>query len=294
MFKQYVSAFFAFTLGFFAIASAPQLAGAFPRPPQEQVEELEGVGIVENLGLTVPSDIKITTDKGETIELGDLFHQGKPTVLILAYYQCPMLCNLVLNGMSESMEKLEWDAGDKFRVLTVSINPKETVDLAAKKKANYLAEFTKRSGREFNPDGWIFAVAEENESRRLADAVGFQYKLDSASGEYAHSAAAFILSEDGVISRYLYGINFESHTLKLALLEASEGKIGSTLEKIVLYCYRYDPSAGSYVVFATNVMKLGGAVFVLIIGTIIGTLWMRERSRVRKENQQSPQASPVS
>ncbi|HSG99840.1 MAG TPA: SCO family protein [candidate division Zixibacteria bacterium] len=271
-----------------ALALVAQSALSFPRPPQESVGELEGIGIVERLGATIPPDITITTDDGRTITLGEYFEQDKPVILTLVYYQCPMLCNLVLTGMSESIDDLEWEAGDKYQLLAVSINPKETCELAAQKKINYLTEYTERSGREFNPDGWTFAVAAESESKRLADVVGFQYRLDSATGEYAHSAASFVLTEDGVVSRYLYGIDHQQQTLKLALLEATEGRIGNTLEKIVLYCYRYDPDGKSYVVFATNVMKLGGAVFVLLLGTLIGGLWLRERSRAR-----SPHTSPA-
>lgn len=271
-----------------ALALVAQSAVSFPKPPQESVGELEGIGIVERLGATIPPDITITTDDGQTITLGEYFEQDKPVILTLVYYQCPMLCNLVLTGMSESIDDLDWEAGDKYQLLAVSINPNETYELAAQKKANYLKEYTERSGREFNPDGWTFAAAAESESKRLADAVGFQYRLDSATGEYAHSAASFVLTEDGVVSRYLYGIDHQKQTLKLALLEATEGRIGNTLEKIVLYCYRYDPDGKSYVVFATNVMKLGGAVFVLLLGTLIGGLWLRERSRAR-----NPHTSPA-
>lgn len=241
--------------------------------------ELEDVDIIENLGQTIPGDIIIVTDLGDTVAISSLLHQGKPIVLNLAYYQCPMLCNLVLNGVSESMSKLDWNAGAEFQALVVSINPDETHELAAAKKINYIDAFKAASDREFNPDGWTFATATGEESRRLADALGFNYYKVPETGEYAHAAATFVLSEDGMIARYLYGVSYAERDLRLALLEASEGKFGSVMDKLLLYCYRYDPGSRGYVVFAVNVMKIGGALTVVLIAALIGGLLLRERRR---------------
>ncbi len=241
--------------------------------------ELKDVDIVEHLGQTIPEDIMIVTDLGDTVEISSLLHQGKPIVLNLAYYQCPMLCNLVLNGVSETMGKLDWNAGSEFQALVVSINPDETHELAADKKANYIDAFTAFSGREFDSEGWTFATASGHDSRKLADALGFNYYKVPETGEYAHAAATFVLSEDGMISRYLYGVSYSERDLRLALLEASQGKFGSAMDKLLLFCYRYDPGSRGYVVFATNVMKIGGALTVLLIIVLVGGLLWRERRR---------------
>lgn len=246
--------------------------------------ELKDVDIIEHLGEIIPQDIIIVTDQGDTVEISSLLHQGKPIVLNLAYYQCPMLCNLVLNGVAETMGKLDWNAGSEFQALVVSINPEETHELAADKKANYIDEFKASSGREFNSDGWIFATASEHDSRKLADALGFEYYRVPETGEYAHAAATFVLSEDGMIARYLYGVSYRERDLRLALLEASEGKFGSAMDKLLLFCYRYDPGSRGYVMFAVNVMKIGGALTVVLIALLVGGLIWRERRRHPKTN----------
>lgn len=261
----------ALVLSFASIPGAQENKGI---PP-----ELKDVDIIEHLGQTIPEDIMIVTDLGDTVEISSLLHQGKPIVLNLAYYQCPMLCNLVLNGVSESMAKLDWDAGIEFQALVVSINPDETHTLAADKKVNYIEAFKTASGREFNSDGWTFATTTGQNSRKLADALGFNYYKVPETGEYAHAAVTFVLSEDGMISRYLYGVSYAERDMRLALLEASEGKFGSAMDKLLLFCYRYDPGSRGYVMFAVNVMKIGGALTVLLIVVLVGWLLWRERRR---------------
>lgn len=242
--------------------------------------QLRGVDIVEHPGDTIPMDVKLYDEAGKQVVIGDYFDGKKPVVLIMAYYTCPMLCNLVLNGVADAAKQLEWTPGDKYQILTVSIDPTDTPPLARAKKENYIASM----GMPGAGDGWIFFTADSSESRRLANSVGFKYYYDEKKQQYAHAAGIFILTPDGEISRYLYGIEFKPRDMKLGLLEASEGKIGNTFDRILLYCYHYDPAAGGYVALATNIMKLGGVVSLIVLGSILGVLWWREKRR-RKTRQ---------
>lgn len=245
---------------------------------------LRGIDVVEHPGDSIPRDIILTNDAGETVTLGDYFDGDRPALLVLAYYTCPMLCNLILNGLTAGAGQLSILPGKDYRILVVSIDPTETFDLAAAKKQNYLGQF----GRPETAAGWTFFVAAEDQSRRLADAIGFKYYYDEDLKQYAHAALVTVVTGSGVISRYLYGIEFKSRDLKFALMEASEGAIGSTFDRILLYCYHYDPDAGGYTVLAANVMKLGGAVTLFLLAGLLGFFWIREirRRATRPESMQ--------
>lgn len=250
-------------------------AVSYAQAVQNDPPQLRGIDVEEHLGSTIPLDLEFTNDAGERVKLGQYFHQGKPVIVVLAYYNCPMLCTLVLNAVAESVKQLAWTPGNEFQMLTVSIDPLETSELAAAKKRNYL-KYLNKHGAE---DGWRFFVGEDASIHRLADALGFKYFYVEERKEFAHPAVAFILGEDGKISRYLYGIQFKERDMRLALVEASEGKVGNTVDRLLLYCFHYDPQAKSYVVFATNVMKLGGLLTMLILGTFVAVLWKRESHR---------------
>jgi protein SCO1/2 len=236
---------------------------------------LRGIDVIEHLGDTIPLDLVLTNDAGEEVLLGQYFSEGKPVLLIMAYYTCPMLCNLVMNGVTEGVRDISLSPGEDYNILTVSIDPTETLELAAAKKKNYVNSFD----REGAGEGWTFFIASEDQSRKLADAVGFKYYYDEDLQQYAHAAVVTVLSGKGVISRYLYGIEFKSRDVKLAMLEASEGKIGTTMDRILLFCYHYDPDSGGYTLFATNVMKLGGLVTLVFMTILLSWLWWRERRR---------------
>lgn len=242
---------------------------------QDSVASLQGIDVIEHLGEKIPLDLTFTNDKGERVQLSKYFNQEKPVVLVLAYYSCPMLCTIVLNGLVNGLNKVDWTPGEEFTVLTISIDPTETAQLAAAKKSRYLDSYDKPGAQQ----GWDFFVGEESQSKALADAVGFQYYYDEPNEQYAHPAVVFILTEEGNISRYLYGIEYKPNDLRLGLLEASEGKVGSTLDKLILYCYHFDPDAGSYTLFAANVMRLGGLATLILLTLAIGALWFRERRR---------------
>jgi protein SCO1/2 len=242
---------------------------------QDKVGDLGKIDVDERLGERIPLDLTFTNDRGEVLPLSTYFHRGRPVVLVLAYYECPMLCTLVLNGLAKGIDELGWTPGNEYSVLTVSINPVETAQLAGSKKKNQLESI----GLSGTDPGWAFFVGEQDQITALADAVGFRYFYDEDRKEYAHPAVVMVLGEDGLISRYLYGIEFSRQDLKLALMEASDGKIGNTIDKIILYCYHYDPQAGGYVLFAANLMKLGGVVTVVFLAAFLSALWIRERRR---------------
>lgn len=248
------------------------------RAEQPLPSELEGVGIEERLGGPVDLNLQFTAENGHQVPLSSFFHAGKPVLLDLVYYQCPMLCNRVLNGQTAALKELAWTAGQEFEVVTVSINPAETFDLAKHKKEVYLDSY----GRSTN--GWHFLADYQGNVKRLADQVGFRYRYVAAQEQYAHSAAILILTPDGRVSRYLYGINFKQRDLHLALNEASEGRLGSTIDKVVFYCFHWDPQARSYVLFAQNVMRVGGALVATVLGLFLLTLFRRERHRPTPED----------
>jgi protein SCO1 len=241
----------------------------------DKPQELQGVDIEEHLGQQIPLDLQFTNENGQLESIGNYFNQGRPVILILAYYECPMLCTLVLNGIAYGANQLDWILGDKYQILTVSINPKETPELAAAKKVNLLNTITKKK----NDNGWRFFVGSQDQITQLANAIGFKYYYDEKQKQYAHPAVATILSPAGKISRYLYGVEFKKQDLRMALLEASEGRIGNSIDRIILYCFHYDPSARGYVLFAGNVMKLGGLATLIAIGALLTIFWLRERRR---------------
>ncbi len=185
----------------------------------DSVPELRRLKIDEHLGQKIPLDLRFTDDKGQPVTLGQYFGQGKPVILNLVYYDCPMLCTFVLNGVTDAIKKMDWTPGRQFQMVTVSFNPRETSELAAAKKRTYLDDLAKPGA----DTGWAFLVGDEENTRKLADAIGFRYYYLPERKEYAHTAATFILSPDGTISRYLYGIEYPERDVKLALLEASEG-----------------------------------------------------------------------
>jgi protein SCO1/2 len=248
-----------------ALALAPALASD-GRPPA-----LESVGIEQKLGGTIPLDLAFRDEAGKTVRLGDLVG-GKPAIVSLVYYRCPMLCTEVLNGLVASLETLRFDAGNEFNVVTVSIDPKETAALASDKKAVYL----KRYGRADASKGWHFLTGDEGSIARLADAVGFRFTYDAETDQYAHAAGIFVVTPDGRLARYFYGIDYPARDLRLALVEASEGKIGTIADRIVLFCYEYDPTTGRYGATILGAMRIGAVLTVLALGGFILRMWRRE------------------
>ena len=235
---------------------------------------VSGIDVEEHLGERIPLDLEFTNDEGKKVKLDEYFHQGKPVVIVLAYYNCPMLCTLVLNGLADAVKQTGWTAGKEYKIITVSIDTSETAELADQKRKSYLKYLARPDG----DAGWRFHVGEQSQILGLASALGFKYFYVEDRKEFAHPAVVFILSEDGKISRYLYGIQFKERDFRLALVEASEGKVGNTLDRLLLYCFHYDPNAKGYVVMATNVMKLGGVATILLLGIFLAIMWKRDRN----------------
>lgn len=242
----------------------------------ENDPNLDKIDVVEKLGNKIPSGLVFTDESGARVNFDNYFAENKPVVLVMAYYTCPMLCNLVLNGLADAARQIDFNPGQDYRILTVSIDPTETSLIAGAKKNNYMQSLG-RPG--LSADAWHFLVGEESQSKALAEAIGFKYFYDDTREEYAHPAVLTILSPQGMVTRYLYGIQFNPRDLRLALLESAEGKIGTTLDRIILYCFHYDSEAGGYVLFAQNAMKLGGLATLFILTALLGFFWLKERRR---------------
>lgn len=263
---------------FIASALALLTVVAFGRPVPARADSvpppaLGGVGIEQRLDEQVPLDLEFRDETGKPVRLGELF-RGRPVILALAYYECPMLCTLVLNGLTSALRALPFDTGAQFDVLTVSFDPRETAALAAAKKETYLADYRRPGAAE----GWHFLTGDEAAIRALTQAVGFRYTFDPESGEFAHAAGIMVLTPAGRIARYFYGVEFAPRDLRLALVEAADGRIGSPVDQLLLYCYRYDPSTGRYSAAVMNIVRLAGAATVLGLGSFMLAMWRRERS----------------
>jgi len=234
---------------------------------------LEDVGVDEKLGDKIPLDLKFANSAGDSVTIGELMDDGKPVLLNPLYYECPTLCGLVLDAVFKVVHELAWSPGREYTIISYSIDPEETHEHAAKSKEMYLADLD-RTGAE---DGWHFLTGSEESIKKLSDAVGFRYKYDERSGEYLHLASIMLISPEGIITRYLYGLQFLEFDLRNALSEAADGRIGSAIDRMILYCFTYDPASQSYVPVAMNIMKLGGLATVLILGIFLTLLWRREK-----------------
>ena len=234
---------------------------------------LRDVGLDQRLNEQIPLDLSFRDETGQQVRLGEYF--GKwPVILTLVYYECPMLCTQVLNGLVRSLQDVSLTAGREFSIVTVSINPREKPQLAAAKKRLYAGLY----GRPPVAEGWHFLTGEEQAIQQLAGAVGFRYAYDAESGQYAHASGIMVLTPEGRLSRYLYGIQYPSRDLRLSLVEASAGRIGSPADQILLFCYHYDPVVGKYGLAIMNVMRAAGLATVLAIAGLVWVLFRRERS----------------
>lgn len=242
--------------------------------------ELQEVGIEEHLGDSISLDLEFTNDKGETVLLKDYFDGKRPVILNLVYYECPNLCTLLLNGFTKSLKDFEWTPGENYEIISISIDHEEDKWLAQKKKEAYIEKY----GRPEAADHWHFLLGSQENIKQIADELGFKFRYDERQDEYAHSSVLFILTPDGKISRYLYGIEFPTRDLRLSLLEAAEGKIGSIVDKLLLFCYHYDPIGKQYAILAVNMMKVAAAVTVIVLSILIVLLFKKYN---KKEDPQS-------
>ena len=237
-----------------------------PIPAGDKPRDLDDVRIDQNLDGILPLDAKFRDENGKEVRLGDYFG-SKPVVLALVYYSCPMLCNQVLNGMTSSLDVLKaFSIGKEFEVITVSFDPRETPDLAREKKETYVSWY-KRDGA---ADGWHFLTGDQSNIDRLTESAGFHYKWDAKTNQFIHASGIMIATGEGKLARYFYGIEYAPKDLRLGLVEASAGKIGSPVDQLLLYCYHYDPSSGKYGAVVMNMLRIGAALtLIAIIGMLV-------------------------
>lgn len=248
------------------------LALAALAPPQDTKQVLRDVGIDQKLGAAVALDLPFVDETGREVRLGDFFGR-KPVLLALVYYRCPMLCSQVLVGIVHALRGVSLVPGEDFEIVVVSIDPAETPDAAARKKASCVAEYGRASGAQ----GWHFLVGKEAAIRRLADDAGFRYVYDEGSNEFAHASGFFVLTPKGVLSRYFYGLEHSASDLRLALVESSEERIGSLVDQVLLLCFHYDPATGRYGFAIVNAIRLAGILTIAGIAFFLVTMLRRER-----------------
>jgi len=254
-----------------ALVSAAVLASA--QPAQERPTLLRDVGYDQRLGEQVPLDLVFRDEVGRLIPLRSLF-RGRAMVLSLVYYQCPMLCTLTLNGLASALSVLTFDVGKEFDVVTVSFEPKETAPLAAAKKKAHLERYPRPGAAE----GWHFLTGDAPTIAALTRAVGFRYVWDAETRQYAHPAGLVVLTPDGRIARYMYGVEYAPRDLRLALVEASQRRIGNPVDTVLLYCYQYDPARGRYAASVLRLVRLGGILTVLGLASFVLVSLRRERA----------------
>lgn len=246
-------------------------------------EEMIGVGVEEKVGTQIPLDLKFRDIHGLPLTLGKLINGERPVLLTLNYSDCPMLCGRQLNDLVRVLteEEMQWDAGDQFEIISVSIDPNEKPGRAKQTHKRYTDQY----GRPGTADGWNFLVGDSKNIEALADAVGFRYKYIPDTGEYAHAAALIVVTPKGIVSRYLDGLGNDPQTVRMSLVEAGEGKVGSALDRVWLTCFVYDHTKGQYAPQAIRIMQLGGGITVIIIGLALMPYWLMRRHR--------PQPAPV-
>jgi protein SCO1/2 len=254
-------------LSLVSLAHPAQGGESSTRPPI-----LQGVGIDQRLNEQVPLDVQFRDEAGRLVRLGDYFGK-KPVVLSLIYYACPMLCTTAENGLLEALKQLKFNAGEQFEVLTVSFDPNDSPQSATAKKSLYVGLY----GRPSADQGWHFLTGNEDSIRKLTQAVGFNYNYDPVSKQFAHATGIMVLTPEGRISHYFYGIQYPAGDLRLALVEASDRKIGSPVDAVLLFCSHYDPAVGKYGLIISRVLQLAGAFTILSLGTLMLVMFRAER-----------------
>ncbi|NNF02870.1 MAG: SCO family protein [Rhodothermales bacterium] len=246
-------------------ATAPAFAQSTPPVP-------DGVGVDERLGEAVASNARFLDETGAEVRISDLMDGTTPVILNFVYHECPMLCSLLLDGFTKTLQDMAFTPGSEFDVITVSFSAAETPEIAARQKERYVASLGEQAA-----NGWHFLTGSDEEIARLAESVGFRFRWVQSQNQFAHPAALIFLSPDGTITRYLHGMTFAASDVRRAVVEASNGTVGSAVDRVLLYCFQYDPDANSYVLHATNLMKLGGLLTLLVLGIGLFLFWRRER-----------------
>ncbi len=261
---------------------------AFAQPPssfqdkssssasQVSPADLSNIGIEQRLDQQIPLDLQFKDETGKTVRLGDYFKSGRPVLLNLVYYTCPMLCGEELAGEASALGVLRFTPGNEYEVVSVSFNPDETPKDAAEKKQVYIARMNEHLEHKTNGEGWHFLTGQQAEIKQLADAVGFHYRRDPRTGQFIHAAGIMVVTPTGKIAQYYYGVEFSPKDIRLGLIEASRDKIGTLVDQVTLYCYHYDPNTGRYGAVVTNIIRLAGAATMLILGGFLIVMFRRE------------------
>ncbi len=244
--------------------------GIMAPPSNVRPPGLQNVGIEQHLNEQIPPNLTFHDETSRAVRLGDYFGK-RPMILNLVYYQCPMLCGEVLSGLESALRVLKFDVGKEFDVLTVSFDPRDTAEMASAKKADYL----KRYGRPGAAAGWHFLTGPQESIDALSKAAGFQYQYDARTGQFAHATAIMVLTPEGKIAQYYYGVEYAPKDLRLGLVQASESKIGSVVDQVLLYCYHYDPATGKYGAIISRVLQLSAAATILALSVLIAVLFRR-------------------
>jgi len=240
---------------------------------------LAGVGIDQRLNQQLPLDVNLKDEYGRDVKLRDFFKAGKPVILAPVYYRCPMLCTQILNGVAGTLKAVTLNPGQDFEVVAVSFDPKDTPEIAAEKKQMYV----KRYGRPNAANGWHLLTGSEAEVKQLMDAAGYHYRYDPKTDQYAHASGIMVVTPEGRLSRYFYGIEYSPRDVRLGLVEASQNKIGNPVDQILLFCFHYDPATGKYGAVAMNILRAAGAGFVLVCGAFLAIVLRRDVRVSRQE-----------
>ncbi len=278
-----------------ALAMSPLLAA--PAPAQvlsaDPPSAISGMEIVDNRGKLLPLDLPLVDEAGKAVRLADYFNQSssngkhqKPVVLMMVYFKCPMLCPLTLDKFREALNQIDFTAGKDFNALVVSFDPRDTPADAMAQKDLALLGYDRTIDDDVRR-GWAYLTTKPEDARKLGDALGFPYRFQPDSGEFAHGACVFVATPDGKVSRYLTGLHYPPKDVRLALLDASNGKLANVFDRVSMWCYHFDPTTGKYSLAAMRVMQLGSAISVAFIGGVLFTMWRWERRR------RARRASPV-
>ena len=265
-----------FTAAAALLVSLPAWAGGKP-PVAPLPAALAGVDVVEQLGATVPPDLSFLDQRGRTVELGKYFNHGRPVVLTLVYFRCPMLCSLVQAATARALRGTAWRLGEDYDAVTVSFAEDETPPAAAEARAHHLQSL----GFDPGSDDWPFLTGSRQAIKALTEAVGFRFNYDPGLKQYAHTAAIYVLTPTGTVSRYLYGVDFPPRDLRLALAEAGEGRVGPSFDRFLLSCYRYNPATRRYGLFVRHFLQAGGFIVFIGVALLVGLGWRRELLRGR-------------
>ena len=272
-----------------ALAQPPSTFMRDMSQPASQVkpEELEGVGITQKLDQQIPLDLTFKDEAGKSVALGEYFGSGKPVILNLVYYTCPMLCGEALSGEASALSVLKFTPGNEYEVVSVSINPDETPQDAVAKKKIYVDRMNEHLEPKTSGEAWHFLTGQKPEIDRLAQAVGFRYRRDPKTGQYIHSTALIIVTPHGKIAQYYYGVEYSPRDIRLGVIEASRNKIGNLVDAVEIYCCRYDPNTGRYGAIISRVLSLAGAATLLLLGGFVFMMFRLEKNRSSKGTQQA-------